>query len=213
MQGCSKGPGRKSDIDFTSRTARAMAGSQGGGALGDPCIICQSIETEGGKLNDLLLSQAQIIEREHRNNKLHELAESEDSGKPKVAGFGSLSVLEAEQKRISDELEAKRTELATRQSRLESAILNRQILDEKLETGDVMFQDCKNLIEFGICEFVESRLGKSPESGAMVLRGLSEVPARREFIELWPSMRKGIEKKIKKADAEIKTMMEKGESK
>ena len=213
MQGDSKGPGRKSDIDFTSRKVGAMAGSQGGEALASSCCIHSETQTEGGKLNDLLLSQAQIIEREHRNNKLHELAEDEDSGKPKVAGFGSLSLLEAEQQRITAELEAKRTELATRQSRLESAILDRQILDEKLSTGDAMFQECKNLIEFGICEFVESRLGKSPESGAMVLRGLSEVPARREFIELWPSMRKGIQAKIKKADAEIKTMMEKGESK
>ena len=158
-------------------------------------------------MNDLLLTQAQIIEREHRNIKLHELAEDEDSGKPKVAGFGSLSLLEQEQKRITAELEAKRDELSARQSKLESAILSRQILDEKLSTGDSVFEACKNLIEFGISEFAEGQLSKSPEAGSLVLRGLAEVPARREFIGLWPSLKKSIQAKIKKADSEIKTMM------
>lgn len=153
-----------------------------------------------------LLSQSQIIERDIRDRKLRELAEAEDS-KPKVAGFGSLSLLEQEQARIQAELEAKRTELATRQQMLESAILNRQILCEKVETGDALFEDFKGVISFGISEYVESRLGKSAESGSLVLRGLAEVPARREFVELWPDLKKSIQAKIKKADSEISKMM------
>ena len=148
-------------------------------------------------------TQAQLVERELESR----LEQAREDDRPKVPGFGSLQALEEEHQRIQRELEDTRRSVADRQRTLESSILQLERMKEQVEVGDQLQEKFKGMIEFGIAEFIESRISKTPEAEAVLLQGLNEIPGRKEFLEHWPSVKKRIQKKVKELDAEIQKMM------
>ena len=159
-----------------------------------------------------LLTHTDLVMREQRAR--FEKLEADPTA-PRVPGFGSLSKLEEEHQRIERELEQSRKSFADQQRHLENSILRLEVLKENVIAGDQLCERFKGMIEHGIDEAIEGRISKSPDSEVHILRTLNEVPARQLFIERWPSVKKSIQSKIKKLDAEIRKMMsesEKGDS-